>query len=58
MNNPPWSAEFASLKSDCANDIVDLFDDYPEPVVYEAMSELLRREMRDQFAGAFAESHE
>ncbi|POG56200.1 hypothetical protein [Haloferax marisrubri] len=56
MSNPPWTAEFAALKSDCAVELAALLEEYPQPVVYEVMSEMLRREMRDQFAVSFAES--
>ncbi|RDZ42324.1 hypothetical protein C5B91_16150 [Haloferax sp. Atlit-10N] len=55
-SNPPWTAEFAALKSDCAVELATLLEKYPQPVVYEVMSEMLRREMRDQFAVSFAES--
>ncbi|EMA07469.1 hypothetical protein [Haloferax denitrificans] len=56
MSNPPWTAEFAALKSECAVELASLLEEYPQPVVYEVMSEMLRREMRDQFAVSFAES--
>jgi hypothetical protein len=54
MSSSPWTANFATEKSKCAADVQHLLDKYPQPVVYEVMSELLRREMREQFAGEYA----
>ncbi|WP_042664113.1 hypothetical protein [Haloferax sp. ATB1] len=54
MSSSPWAANFATEKSKCAADVQHLLDKYLQPVVYEVMSELLRREMCEQFAGAYA----
>ncbi|QIB78102.1 hypothetical protein G3A49_08125 [Haloferax volcanii] len=58
MSSSPWTGNFATEKSECAADVQRLLEKYPQPVVYEVMSELLRREMREQFAGAYAMSQQ
>ncbi|WP_277813202.1 hypothetical protein [Haloferax sp. ATB1] len=41
MSSSPWSANFATEKSECAADVQRFLKKYPQSVVYEVMSELL-----------------
>ncbi|KTG18256.1 hypothetical protein AUR66_18270 [Haloferax profundi] len=58
MERPPWSTDFAVLKAECVSDINDLLEKYPNSIVYETMSALLRKQLHQQFADEFAATHQ